>query len=89
MNVRKQIEQLSQHSYPLWITKENRIYIRVEFTRKNCKTAIWLYFFHTAVYFTYLCYINFWALEHYVVENLLKILKETQIMKYAGFIIDQ
>ena len=48
MNVRKQIEQLSQHSYPLWITKENRIYIRVEFTRKNCKTAILLYFFHIA-----------------------------------------
>ena len=47
MNVRKQIEQLSQHSYPLWITKKNRIYIRVEFTRKNCKTAILLYFFHT------------------------------------------
>ena len=28
--------------------KENRIYIRVEFTRKKCKTAILLYWFHTA-----------------------------------------
>ena len=27
---------------------ENRIYIRVEFTRKKCKTAILLYCFHTA-----------------------------------------
>jgi len=28
--------------------KENRIYIRGEFTRKKCKTAILLYCFHTA-----------------------------------------
>jgi len=28
--------------------KENRIYIRVEFTRKKCKTAILLYCSHTA-----------------------------------------
>jgi len=28
--------------------KENRIYIRGEFTRKTCKTAILLYCFHTA-----------------------------------------
>ena len=27
---------------------ENRIYIRGEFTRKKCKTAIWLYCFHSA-----------------------------------------
>ena len=27
---------------------ENRIYIREEFTRKKCKTAILLYCFHTA-----------------------------------------
>ena len=27
--------------------KENRIYIRVEFTRKKCRTAILLYCFHT------------------------------------------
>ena len=29
------------------ILKKNRIYIRVEFTRKKCKTAILLYCFHT------------------------------------------
>ena len=28
--------------------QENRIYIRGEFTRKKCKTAIFLYCFHTA-----------------------------------------
>ena len=28
--------------------KENRIYIRGEFTRKKCKTEILLYCFHTA-----------------------------------------
>jgi len=32
-----------------WVSiKENRIYIRGEFTRKKCKTAILLYCFHTA-----------------------------------------
>ena len=31
------------------MAKENRIYIRAEFTRKKCKTAIlFVYFFHTA-----------------------------------------
>ena len=60
--------------------KENRIYIRVEFTRKKCKTAILLYCFHTA-YFTYLSYITFLALELYFIENLKLILKENQIMK--------
>ena len=30
------------------LTIENRIYIRGEFTRKKCKTAILLYCFHTA-----------------------------------------
>ena len=30
------------------LNKENRIYIRGEFTRKKCKTAILLYCFHTA-----------------------------------------
>ena len=43
------------------------------------------------VYFTYLCYITFWALKHhiYFIENLKLISKETQIMKYTGFITDQ
>ena len=39
------------------------------------------------VYFTYLCYITFWALEYHCTENLKLLLKENQIM--AGFIIDQ
>ena len=30
------------------LSKENRIHIRVEFTRKKCKTVILLYCFHTA-----------------------------------------
>ena len=30
------------------VNKENRIYIREEFTRKKCTTAILLYCFHTA-----------------------------------------
>ena len=33
------------------------------------------------VYFTYLCYITFWALEYHFIENLKLILKENQIMK--------
>ena len=33
------------------------------------------------VYFTYLCYITFWALEHNFIENLKLMLKENQIMK--------
>ena len=41
------------------------------------------------VYFTYLCYIFFWALEYHFMENLKLMLKENQIMKKAGFIIDQ
>ena len=61
--------------------KENRIYIRVEFTRKKCKTAILLTVSILQVYFTYLRYITFWALEHHFIENLKLILKENQIMK--------
>ena len=41
------------------------------------------------VYFSYLCYITFWALEHHFIENLKLMLKENQIMKQDGFIIDQ
>ena len=33
------------------------------------------------VYFTYLCYITFWSLEHHFIENLRLLLKENQIMK--------
>ena len=41
------------------------------------------------VYFTYLRYITIWAPEHHFIENLKLILKENQIMKKAGFIVDQ
>ncbi len=59
--------------------KENRIYIRVEFTRNSVKLSILLYCF--TAYFTYLCYITFWALEYHFIENLKLILKENQIMR--------
>jgi len=42
----------SNHFCKFWlkgtVNIENRIYIRVEFTKKKCKTAILLYCFHTA-----------------------------------------
>ena len=73
-----------------YLDKENRIYIRVKFTGKKCKTAILFYCFHTAgVLHIYLCFITFWAREHYFIENLKLILKENQILKEHGFIIDQ
>jgi len=40
-------EQIPEYA-PGATTRENRIYIRGEFTRKKCKTAILLYCFHTA-----------------------------------------
>ena len=64
--------------------KEKRIYTRVEFTRRKCKTAILLYYFRTAGVIHI-----FWALEYHFIEILKLILKENQIMKKAGFIIDQ
>ena len=66
-----------QH-YPLNI--ENRIY-REEFTGKKCKTAICWTVSILQVYFTYLGYINCWALEYHYIENLKLLLKENQIMK--------
>ena len=63
-------------------TKENRIYIRGEFTSKKCKTAILLYCFHTeGVLHIFMLYIIFWALEYHFIENLKLMLKENQIMK--------
>ena len=58
--------------------KENRIYIRGEFTRKKSKTAILLYCFHNAG-----------VLHIFMLYNLLGpgisfYRKENQIMKYAG-----
>jgi len=40
------------------------------------------------VYFTYLCYITFWALEQHFIENLKLILKENQIIDQRSFHID-
>ena len=64
------------------LSKENRIYIRMEFTRKKsvkrpfcCTVSI------LQVYFTYLRYKIFWALEHHFIKNLKLILKENQITK--------
>ena len=63
-------------------TKENRIYIGGEFTRKKCKTAILLYCFHTAG-----------VLHLFMLYNLLgsgiSFCRKSQInIKYAGFITD-
>jgi len=72
-----------------YLDKENRIYIRVKFTGKKCKTAILFYCFHTAgVLHIYLCFITFWAREHYFIENLKLILKNPNY-EIARFIIDQ
>ena len=66
----------------IYLYLSHRIYVRGEFTRKKCKTAILLYCFHTAgVHDTYLCYITVWALEYHFIENLKLLLKENQIMK--------
>ena len=58
------------------IDKENRIYIRGELLEKIVKIVSIL-----QLYYTYLCYITFWALEYHFIENLKLILKENQIMK--------
>ena len=68
----------------LTIGKENRIYIRVEFTKlleKSVKRPFCCTVFILQVYFTYLCYIFFWALEYHFIENLKLLLKENQIMQ--------
>ena len=64
------------------IARENRIYIRGEFTgKKSVKRPFWCTVSILQVYFTYLCYITFWALEYHFIENLKLMLKEHQIMK--------
>ena len=63
--------QISDTYEEVQLVEPQRIfYYREELTRKRCKTAILLYSFHTAwVYFTYLCSITFWALEHIFIEK--------------------
>ena len=68
-------------------TIENRIY-REELTRKKCKTAILLYCFHTAGVLHIFMLLTCWALKYHFIENLKLLLREKQIMKWAGFIID-
>ena len=59
--------------------KENRIYegnlLEKSVKRPFCCTV------SMQVYFTYLCYLTFWALEYHFIENLKLLLKENQIMK--------
>ena len=63
------------------VIKENRIYIRVEFTRKKCKTAILLYCFHTAGVIHIFLYNLLGSWTHHFIENLKLISKENQIIK--------
>ena len=76
----------------LWV---NLLTKRVEYTlewnllEKSVKRPFCCAVSILQVYFTYLCHITFWALEFHFIENLKLILKENQIMKWAGFIIDQ
>ena len=72
-----------------FLPKENRIYIRVEFTRKKCKMAILLYCFHTAGVLHIFALYNLLGPVTSFYRKLKLILKENQIMKLAGFIIDQ
>ena len=65
--------------------KENRIYIRVEFTRKSVKRPFCCTVSILQVYFTKLRYITFWALEHYFIENLKLILKENPNYEIGWF----
>jgi len=55
---------LETHGVQLTLTKENRIYIRVEFTEKSVKRPFCCTFSILQVYLTYLRYITFWGLEH-------------------------
>ena len=51
------MSQSINKAFLISVIKDNRIYIRVDFTRKKCKTAILLYCFHTAgVIHTYVLY---------------------------------
>jgi len=48
---------------------------------KSVKRPFWCTVSILQVYFTYLCYITFWALEYHFTENLKLIFKKKQIMK--------
>ena len=59
--------------YPVHIHQENRIYIRVKITKKSVKRPFCCTVSILQVYFTYLCYITFWALEHHFREKKTKL----------------
>ena len=63
------------------LTKENRIYIRGEFTRKKVYNGHFVYCFHTAGVLHIFMLFNLWALEYHFIENLKLRLKANQIMK--------
>jgi len=61
---------------------ENRIYIRGEFTRKKCKTAILLYCFHTeGVLHIYMLYNILGPGISFYRKSKIVLIKENQIMK--------
>ena len=60
---------------------ENRIYIRGEFTRKKCKTAILLYCFYTAGVLHIFMLYNLWVLEYHFTENELS--REHTVLMYS------
>ena len=70
-------------------SKENRIYIRVEFTRKKCKTAILLYRFHTAGVLHIFMLYNFLGPGISFYRKSKIIVKRKPNYEKAGFIIDQ
>jgi len=76
VNLNTAIVLCSVHCTPIF--KENRIYIRVEFTRKKCKTAILLFCFHTARVLHIFMLYKLWAPEHHFIKNLELIFKENQ-----------
>ena len=64
-------------------------YVERNLQEKSVKRQFWCTVSILQVYFRYLCYITCWALEYHYIKNLKLMLKENQIMKQAGFIIDQ
>ena len=63
------------------IFKAKRIEYILQWNLKSVKRPFCCTVSILQVYFTFLCYITFWALENHFIENLKLILKENQIMK--------
>ena len=73
----------------MFYTKRKEYILEGNFLEKSVKRPFCCTVSILQEYFTYFCFRTFWALEHHFIENLKLILKENQIMKLAGFIIDQ